>query len=43
MSLPSNEHSEPKLWPAVFENDYSQWLLLDHKNNHFAGPTVLVN
>lgn len=42
-SLPANEHLEPKLWRAVFENNYSQLLLLDHENNHLAGPTVLVN
>lgn len=35
--------SEPKLWRAVFENDYSQLLVLDHENNHVAGPTVLAN
>jgi hypothetical protein len=37
------EHSNPKLWRAVFKNDYSQLLLLDHKNNPLAAPTVLIN
>jgi hypothetical protein len=37
------EHSESKLWHAVFKNDYSELLVLDHKKNRLAGPTVLVN
>ncbi|EED23457.1 conserved hypothetical protein [Talaromyces stipitatus ATCC 10500] len=42
-SLPSSEHTEPKLWRAVFENDYSQLMMLDYRNNCLMGPTVLVN
>lgn len=39
----SLEHSEPKPWHAVFEHDYSQLLLFDHKRRQLAGPLVLMN
>jgi len=36
-------HSDPKLWTDIFENDYSQLLVFDYKNNAVAGPTILTN
>jgi len=42
-SFPASEHPEPRLWRAVFDDNFSKLLLLDHKNNQFAGPAVLTN